>query len=428
MKLRLQHCLVAASLIFANFAAQAAPQKLDEVVAVVDRNILFQSELNERIEQVARHAQANNLALPDLKTLEQQVLDHLISEKLQLQMARRVGLQVTDAQVNQTIEQIRQSNQLTPAQFEAQLQRDGMDMNTLRDKLRKDITLQQIQQGIVQQRIHISPLEIDNFLKSADAKFWISPEYHLGHILISVPQSASSAEVEEAKAKAESLVQRIESGTPFAQVAIAESKGPTALNGGDLGWRKTSDLPSLFAEVAPTLKAGQVSAPVRSPAGFHILKLYEQRGGEQQTESQAKVRHILLKPSAILSDEEAEAKLERIRQQILNGADFAKLAKEHSEDIGSMLSGGDLGWSRPGLFVPAFEQTIEATDVGEISRPFRSRFGWHILQVQERRQEDVTDELLRQKAARVLTNRRFEDELSVWLRELRDDAYVDIKI
>lgn len=428
MKLRLKHCLVAVSLILTSFGGQAAPQKLDEVVAIIDRDVLFQSELNERIEQVARHAQANNLALPDLKTLEQQVLDHLISEKLQLQMAKRVGLQVTDAQINQTIEQIRQSNQLTPAQFEAQLQRDGMDMKALREKLRQDITLQQIQQGMVQQRIHISPLEIDNFLKSADAKFWISPEYHLGHILISVPQAASTAEVEEAKAKAEKLVQQIKNGTPFAQVAIAESKGPTALSGGDLGWRKTSDLPSLFAEIAPTLKVGQVSAPARSPAGFHILTLYDQRGGEQQTETQAKVRHILLKPSAILSDDEAKAKLQRIRQQILNGADFAKLAKEHSEDIGSMLAGGDLGWSRPGLFVPAFEQAIEQTDVGEISEPFRSRFGWHILQVQERRQEDITDELLRQKAARVLTNRRFEDELSVWLRELRDDAYVDIKI
>lgn len=401
---------------------------MDEVVAVVDRTVLFQSELNERIEQVARHAQANNLALPDLDTLEQQVLDHLISEKLQLQMASRVGMKISDEQINQTIEQIRLSNRLTPEQFQAQLQRDGMDMQALREKLRHDLTLQQIQQGVVQQRIHISELEIDNFLKSADAQFWISPEYHLGHILISVPQAASAEEVEQARAKAESLRQQIEGGTPFAQVAIAESKGPAALSGGDLGWRKTSDLPSLFADIAPTLEVGDVSPPARSPAGFHLLKLYEKRGGEQQTETQAKVRHILLKPSAILSNEEAEAKLKRIRQQILDGADFAALAKEHSEDIGSMLAGGDLGWSRPGLFVPEFENVIAQVEIGDISQPFRSQFGWHILQVQERRQEDITKELLRQKAARVLTNRRFEDELAVWLRELRDDAYVDIKI
>lgn len=428
MKLRLHPYLLAASLIIASFTTQAELQKLDQVVAVIDRSVLFQSELDERIAQVARHAQANNLALPDLATLEQQVLDHLISEKLQLQMAQRVGLQITDEQINQTIEQIRQSNQLTPEQFALQLQRDGMSMNSLREKLRQDLTLQQIQQGIVQQRIHISPLEIDNFLKSADAQFWISPEYHLGHILISVPQSASTAEVEAAQTKAENLVEQIESGTPFAQVAIAESKGPTALSGGDLGWRKTSDLPSLFADIAPTLEVGEVSAPARSPAGFHILKLYEKRGGEQQTEIQTNARHILLKPSAILSNEEAEAKLKKIRQQIIDGADFAAMAKEHSEDIGSMLAGGDLGWSKPGMFVPAFEKVISEIAVGEISQPFRSRFGWHILQVKERRQEDITDELLRQKAARILTNRRFEDELSVWLRELRDEAYVDIKI
>lgn len=428
MKFKLSYSIIASILLLSATSGHAEIEQLDEVVAVVDRNVVFQSEIDERIAQVANNARANNIDLPDLDTLEQQVLDHLISEKLQLQMAARVGMQISDAQINQTIEQIRQSNQLTPEQFEMQLQRDGLDMNALREKLRQDLTLQQIQQGIVQQRIHISPLEIDNFLKSADAQFWISPEYHLGHILISVPQAASAEEVEQLRAKTDALAAQISTGTPFAQVAIAESKGPAALSGGDLGWRKTTDLPSLFAEVVPELEVGQVSTPIRSPAGFHLLKLYEKRGGEQQTETQARVRHILLKPSAILSNEEAEAKLRKIRQQVLDGEDFAALAKEHSEDIGSMLSGGDLGWSKPGMFVPAFEQVLAQIEAGEVSEPFRSQFGWHILQVQERRQEDITDDLLQQKAARVLTDRRFEDELSVWLRELRDDAYVEIKL
>jgi peptidyl-prolyl cis-trans isomerase SurA len=211
-------------------------------------------------------------------------------------------------------------------------------------------------------------------------------------------------------------------------VAIAESDGPTALNGGDLGWRKTSDLPSLFVDILPDLEKGQVSEPARSPAGFHILTVYDKRGGEQQTEQQSKVRHILVKPSAILSDEEAKAKLEKLRQRVLNGEDFAALAKEHSEDIGSMLSGGDLGWSRPGMFVAEFESVMAKMKEGEISEPFRSQFGWHILQVQERRQEDITDDVLRDKAARILTSRRFEDELQIWLREMRDEAYVDIKL
>lgn len=404
------------------------PQPLDKVIAVVDKSVIMQSELDERLSQVVQNARANNLALPDMDTLRKQVLDHLISEHLQLQMAQRVGFQVSDEQVNQSIEQIRRSNNLSPEQFAAQLQHDGLTMAGLREKLRRDITIQQIQQGIVQQRIHISPLEIDNFLKSADAKFWISPEYHLGHILISLSQSASGEEVEAAKQKAASMAERIRGGANFAELAIAESDGPSALNGGDLGWRKTSDLPSLFAELLPPLEPGDVSDPARSPAGFHILKVYDKRGGEQQTEQQTKVRHILVKPSAILTDEEAKAKLEKLRQRILDGADFAALAKEHSEDIGSMLAGGDLGWSKPGMFVPEFEKTMGEMDVGEISQPFRSQFGWHILQVQERRQEDITDDILRDKAARILTSRRFEDELQIWLREMRDDAFVDIKL
>lgn len=422
------HQLFFAACITCVSLASAEPHPLDKVIAVVDKSVIMQSELEERLLQVAQNARANNLALPEPDVLRKQVIDHLISEHLQLQMARRVGFRISDEQVNQTIDQIRRSNQLTPEQFMEQLRADGLTLETLREKLRRDMTIQQIQQGMVQQRIHISPLEIDNFLKSADAKFWISPEYHLGHILISLPQTASGEDVDAARERAEGLVKKIRSGANFAEVAIAESDGPTALNGGDLGWRKTSDLPSLFADLLPALQPGQVSEPARSPAGFHILMVYDKRGGEQQTELQSKVRHILVKPSAILSDEEAKAKLEKLRQRILKGEDFAALAKEHSEDIGSMLAGGDLGWSKPGMFVKEFEQTITQMDVGEISPPFRSQFGWHILQVQERRQEDITDELLRDKAARILTSRRFEDELQIWLREMRDDAFVEIKI
>lgn len=411
-----------------SLSLHAAPQLIDKVVAVVDKSVIMQSEVDERLMQVAQNARANKMALPDMKVLEQQVVDHLISEHLQLQMAKRVGITISDEQVNQAIEQIRTSNRLTPEEFTRQLEIDGLTLQSLREKVRRDITLQHIQQGVVQQRIHISPLEIDNFLKSADAQFWISPEYHLGHILISLSQAASPEEVEAARLKSEELVKRIREGANFAEVAIAESKGPTALNGGDLGWRKTSDLPSLFADLLPKLEVGQVSEPARSPAGFHILKVYDRRGGEQQKELQSKARHILVKPSAILSDEDAKAKLLQLRERILKGEDFAALAKENSEDIGSMLAGGDLGWSRPGMFVPEFEQTMAKMAVGEISAPFRSQFGWHILQVQERREEDITDELLRDKAARILTSRRFEDELQIWLREMRDDAFVEVKI
>lgn len=428
MKNTVRSLLLATAGALTSLSLHAEPQLIDKVIAVVDKNVIMQSELDERLMQVAQNARANKMALPDMKVLEQQVVDHLVSEHLQLQMAKRVGVTITDEQVNQAIEQIRVSNQMTPEQFKRQLESDGLTLASLREKVRRDMTIQHIQQGVVQQRIHISPLEIDNFLKSADARFWISPEYHLGHILISLPQSASAEEVEAARVRGAELVKRIREGANFSEVAIAESKGTNALSGGDLGWRKTSDLPSLFADLLPNLEVGQVSEPARSPAGFHILKVYDKRGGEQQKEMQTKARHILLKPSAILSDEDAKAKLEKLRERILKGEDFATLAKENSEDIGSMLAGGDLGWSRPGMFVPEFEQTMEKMAVGEISEPFRSQFGWHILQVQERREEDITDDLLRDKAARILTSRRFEDELQIWLREMRDEAFVDVKI
>lgn len=425
--IRLKHLPQALLLAALALTAQAEVRPIDQVAAVVDKSVILQSEIDERIEQIALRAQASNMALPDESVLRQQVLDHLINEQLQLQVAQRVGFSVTDEQVNQTIENIRQSNRLSPEAFKQQLARDGLTLASLREKLRRDLTIQQIQQGMVQQRIQISPLEVDNFLNSADAQFWISPEYHLGHILIALPESPTPEQLAQAEQKAQSLVRKLRGGAAFNEVAIAESNGPAALEGGDLGWRKTTDLPTLFAEIVPTLDVGQVSDPARSGAGFHILKLYEKRGDGKQVETQAKVRHILIKPSAIVSDEQAQAQLKKIRKQVLDGADFAALAKEHSEDIGSMLSGGELGWSKPGMFVPEFEQTLQQTGVGEISQPFRTQFGWHILQVQERRQEDISEAVLREKAARVLTSRRYEDELQIWLRELRDDAYVDIK-
>ncbi len=408
--------------------ALAEVQFLDKVIAVVDTEVVLRSELDERLQQVAERAQTNSLALPDLEVLQQQVLDHLISERLQLQMARRVGLEVSDGQVNQTLNQIIANNNMTREQFAEQLALEGLSMAQFQENLRKDIALQQIQQGIVQQRIQISPLEIDNFLSSADARFWMGGEYHVGHILIGLPQSPTAEDVETARQKAEVLAATIRNGARFAEVAIAESNGPAALEGGDLGWRKTSELPSLFADVVPNLAVGSVSEPIRSGAGYHLLTVYETRGGAQQIQTQTRARHILLKPSAILSNEEAQAKLQSLRQQLLDGADFAELAKAHSEDIGSMLSGGELGWSSPGMFVPEFEEVMSNAEEGEISEPFRSQFGWHILEVMERRDEDITDAVLRDKAARVLTNRRFEDELQIWLRELRDDAFVDIKI
>ena len=407
----------------------AEVEQLDSVVAIVNKNVVLESELNERMQDIVARARANDMALPPLDVLESQVLDHLIVERLQLEMADRYNVRISDDQINAAVQNMVRSSGLTKEELAIELQRQGLSMEGLREKVRRDLAIQQVQRGVVQQRIFISEQEIDNFLNSSDGKFWISPEYHLGHILVSLPQAPSDEQLAEAEQKVQSIYERLKKGANFAELAMAESDGPAALNGGDLGWRRTGDLPTLFANVAPKLALGEVSEPQRSNAGFHILKLYETRGGQQQEViTQNRSRHILLKPSAILTNEEAKAKLEKFRQQIIDGADFATLAKEHSEDIGSALQGGDLGWANPGQFVPEFELRTQKLPIGEISEPFQSQFGWHILQVQERREQDMTDEVIRHRARTMLMSRRFEDELQIWQRELRDEAFIDIKL
>ncbi|MDZ7924168.1 MAG: peptidylprolyl isomerase [Marinagarivorans sp.] len=430
MKLRstlLLSSMILGSALLNMGTTHAEPQLLDSVAAIVDNQVILQSTLDERIAIIAARATTSKMALPDAQTLKSQVLEHLIVEQLQVQSAHRYGVTIEDAELNAAVDNMRRENNLTDAQFEAQLVQEGLSLKALKERLERDLIIQNIQRGLVSQRISVSELEIDNFLKSAEAKFWLSPEYHLGHILVSVSQSANEQEIATAKNKADDLYAQLQKGAVFAELAIANSDGPSALKGGDIGFRKTGDLPSLFADIVPTLAVGEVSKPSRSGAGFHLIKLYEKRGEESQVIQQTHARHILLKPSAILSDAEAQKKLLALRQQVIDGADFAELAKQNSEDIGSMLAGGDLGWANPGQFVPAFETAMAETSIGNISMPFRSQFGWHILQVQERRAEDMTEAVIRNKARNIITNRRFEDELQLWQRELRDEAFVEIK-
>ncbi|HMW48962.1 MAG TPA: peptidylprolyl isomerase [Cellvibrionaceae bacterium] len=408
--------------------AAAAPQKLDQVAAIVGKNVVTLSELNSRIAEIKSRPDAEKIKLPPDDVLRKQVLDHLITESLQLASANRMGVKISPEQVNAAMTNIAQKNRMTLEQFEAMLVSEGLSPAVMRQRLQREITVQQVQRGVVTQRIKVSDLEIENFLKSADAKFWISPEYHIGHFMIALPPSPSAAEVAEAEAKINAVYEELKNGADFAATAIAKSNAQDALNGGDIGWRKSADLPSLFAELVADMPVGSLSKPARSPAGFHILKLLDKRSDANQVITQSKVRHILVKTSAVVSDEEARAKLNKLRTSILGGADFAKLAKENSEDIGSMLNGGDLGWSSPGMFVPEFEAAIAEAQVGAVSEPFKSQFGWHILQVTERRQEDMTKEVLQRKAANILTSRRFEDELQLWLMELKEDAFIDIKV
>ncbi len=411
-----------------SFSAHAQIQMLDRVIAVINNIAVTQSQLDNRMVDVEKRSAAAGVNLPSSDVLKQQILDQLVVESLQLDLAKRFEVVIPDEEVNGAVENIIKSNKITEQQFFEQLKRDGLSYSELRESLRRQLTIQTVTEGVVSRRIRISEREVENFLKSADAQVWALPDYRIGHILVALPSSPSSDDAKAAQDKASDIYSRLQAGAKFADTAIAESNGQMALNGGDLGWRKPSELPTLFADALKDMDTNDISTPLRSQAGFHIIKVYEVRGQQKRVVKQNRSRHILLKTSEILDDNQAKDKLAQIRQRILNGEDFGSLAKEFSEDIGTRLSGGDLGWSSPGLFVPAFERTIKESKVGEISTPFKSRFGWHILQVQERRDEDMTKQALSNRARNIIMGRRFEDETQIWIQELRDDAYIDIKI
>jgi peptidyl-prolyl cis-trans isomerase SurA len=420
--------LLLSTALFFSTLSQAEIQMLDRIVAIVDQATVTQSELDRRIGDIVRRMQGSEVKLPPMYVLRKQVLDQIISEKLQLNVARRFGVNPDEEEVNNAIRSMMSSRKMNENDLLQQLAKDGLTFNEFREEIRQQLTLQSVSQGIIGSRVKISSADIDNFLKSADAQFWISPEYHLQHILIPLGSSGGTQAASQAQSKAESVYQQLIDGANFSEMAIAESKGPAALKGGDLGFRKSSKLPTLLADIAANLEVGQISKPTRSQAGFHILKLLEKRGETKNVVRQSKVRHILVKTNEILSSEQALEKINSIRQQILAGSDFVELAKSNSDDIGSRMSGGDLGWSRPGQFVPEFEQAMEETEVGQISEPFLSQFGWHILEVVDRRDEDFSEEMIRMRARNLLVGRRFEDEMQVWLQEMRDDAYIEIKI
>jgi len=408
--------------------ANAQVQTLDRVVAVVDDDVVMASELQQRLDTIQAQIKAQNVQAPPIDVLRRQVLEQLIIERLQLQIANRANVSISDAELDQAIARVQQNAGASPQEFKKRLAADGVSEKAFREQIRREMLLRRVEQGSVNSRIKINDQDINDFLHSKEGEFWKSPQYQLGHILIPVSSSAPAEEVTKAREKAAQIVKQARGGADFRRLAIANSAGQNALQGGDLGWRKTVELPTLFADALRDHKVGDVTDAFRSDAGFHILKIHEERGATEQVVEQTKVRHILVKTSAIVSDDQAYNKLVKLRQQILDGADFAKVARDNSEDIGTMLKGGDLGWSMPGQFVPEFTQEMNNTPVGEISMPFRSQFGWHILQVEGRRKQDMTEQYIRNQAANLLRNRRYEEELQNWRREIRDQAYVEIKL
>ena len=401
---------------------------IDRVVAVVDSGVIMESQLNSRVEEILIRLKNDKAELPPLNLLEEQVLDRLIIEEIQLQLADRAGIKISDSELNQTLSRVSSQNNLSLEEFRLKLEAEGTSYKSFRDTIKKELIIQRVQRGKVGAKIDISEQELENFINSEEGRTQLAEQYNVQHILLSVKSSLSEIEIEAIENEAVSLLERLENGESFEKLAASYSAGQKALEGGFLGWRTSAELPSLFAEVVSGLTVGEVAQPVRSGAGFHILKLTDKRGNTVKFLDQTLARHILIQPSEIRTENQAEVLINDIYKRLKEGEDFKQLARQFSEDPGSKMDGGELGWSNPGDYDPAFEMTLNATEIGQLSEPVKSSFGWHIIEVMDRRNEDVSQEEQKNRAYQIIFKRKFDQELQSTLIELRAEAYVDIKL
>lgn len=410
------------------FAQGRAAQVIeaDRIIAVVNDEVITLNELKARIAAVERQLRQQGTQMPPRDVLEKHILERLIVDRVQIQFARETGLRIDDAQLDQTLARIAEGNRMDLAQFRASLEQDGIPWAKFREDIRDEIIVSRIREREVDSKIVVSEGEIDNFLESAGAAG--SEEYNLGHILLRVPEQAKPEQLVRLKARAEDIISQLRGGADFAQLAASYSDAPDGLSGGMMGWRPLERLPSLFAEVVPKLKPGEVSDAVRSPAGYHILKLIDRRGGaiKAQPVEQTHARHILIKTSELVSESEAKRRLVGLKERITHGTEFAELARLHSNDL-SAAKGGDLGWLSPGDTVPEFERAMNSLKPGEVGEPVKSPFGWHLIQVIERRM-DTSKERVRQSARLALRERKADEAYQDWLRQMRDRAYVEYRL
>ena len=396
-------------------------QLLDRVIAIVDDDVILASELQAAVERAQANAKRAKRELPPMNEFRRQIFDQLVLESLQLQIAKRVGVRISDSELNDAMARIAEQNNMTLEQFSQAITQDGSTYAQAREQLRREMLIQRVQQGSVSERVQVTDQEVENFLNSAEGEALIAPQYHVLHALIPLTDNGDSEKIKQFAAQ---LATRARAGEDFDHVMA--TSGPVKVETNDLGWRNSDSLPTLLVDIVPKMKTGDVSDPVLSPSGYHIVKLVEVRG-KGEIIQQTKARHILLKPSAIRSEAQTQQLARDLRQRILTGADFGALAKQYSEDIGSAMEGGELGWTSPGQLVPAFQRALDNTPKGQISEPFRSRYGWHIVMVEDRRQQDVTDEMRHNMARNYLHEKKYKDELDAWLHRIRDEAFVDIK-
>ncbi|HEX7060997.1 MAG TPA: peptidylprolyl isomerase [Woeseiaceae bacterium] len=401
---------------------------LDGIAAIVNEGVVLKSELNRQTALISQRAMEQNLQLPPPSVLREQVLERLVLEQIQLQRAERIGIQISDQMLNTAIAQVAAENQIPFEKLPDVLASQGIDYADYRSDMRKQLTLDQLRRIDVAGRISVSPREVQQCVADLENNAVANSEYNLSHILISVPPAATSEQIQQAETEATYVYQQLEGGADFGETAVRYSDSQDSLEGGSLGWREGNQLPTIFADVVANMQAGDVSQPIRAASGFHIVKVNQIRGVNQKsTIEQMKIRHILITPNEIIDDQTAKQRLEDAKERIEGGEDFGELAKLLSDDPGSANDAGELGWRGPGEFVPEFEAVANNLEIGEISEPFKTRFGWHIVQVTDRRTYDNTEDLKQQNCIQRVRNGKLEEETELWARRLRDEAYVDVR-
>lgn len=425
--------VLASALPGAPTGAQAPPADssgvlLDRIVALVDEGVVLQSELDQQVEMISRQLRAQGTRMPAPDVLREQILENLIVQQVQLQRAERLGIQVVDEQLNIALQRLAERNNISFSQLPAALEVDGVSYSVFREQMRREMTIDAVRQRDVVARIAVSEREIRRWIEQQEAAAGSQVDYDISQILVAMPEDPTPQQRDEAQARAAALHARLLAGEDFAEVAVAASSGQQALTGGHLGWRRGSQLPEQFASAIQALSPGEISEPIRSSSGFHIFKVNDTRGGNQKiVQLQTKARHILLLPNEVRDDATIRGQLASIRERVLNGESFADIAMLESEDPGTAPRGGDLGWNPPGAFMPEFDAQLDQLEPGKLSEPFPTPYGWHLVLVEDRQERDTTDEVRRMEAVQAIRTSKQEQETELWLRKLRDEAWVEIR-
>ncbi len=432
-KLHVRNNLLMLLLLLVGFSYTAKAEKVqdvDSIVAVVNDTVIVRSELNEKMAQIVAQLRAKKAQLPPKNILERQVLERLILDKIELAAAAQDGITVSEEMLAQAISNIARNNNMNLTEFRNAVEHSGISFNKFRNQIRDQIIKERYRNKEMRSRIHVTEREIDDYVANIkQTPTGKRSAFHLLHILIAIPEGSSASRIQKAKRKANSLVKKLRAGADFQNTALSESDGQQALEGGDLGWRAANQLPTVFANIVPKMERGDVSDPIRTSSGFHIIKLADYKGGKANNLiEQSRARHILIRTSEITSDDDARIRLEQLKQRLDGGEDFAALARSHSDDQASSIKGGDLGWINPGDVVPEFEQVLNSLSVNEISKPFRTQYGWHIVQLLERRKHDMTGDIQHSQAREAIFKRKASEEIQLLLRRLRDEAYVEIHL